>query len=81
MPEEKPDAPKVTVKATVQLLVQIDVTDSWGGDCPMSQVYDQARRAAFNKLNSAMSGCQVAWQRVAVVGTPVVTAVAVEDRR
>jgi hypothetical protein len=40
----------VTIKARVRVVLDVDVSDVWGGDCPMSQVEKQARESAVGLL-------------------------------
>jgi len=42
---------KVTAKARVQIIVEIE-TSAWGGDCTLEQMYKQAAEDGLNKLRS-----------------------------
>ena len=64
----------VTVRARVQLTVEIDVSDVWGGDCPTSQVFDQAKAAAL-AVTKFMP------RPYRVIGEPAVSAVLVAEDR
>lgn len=41
---------RTIVHARVRVIVELDVTDVWGGDCPVSQVYKQATNAALARV-------------------------------
>lgn len=61
--------PKVT--ATVTLTIRVDVRDTWGEDCTLSQVLKQARQSALDALNNE------AWASktragLALVGEPLI---------
>jgi len=78
--------PRVRVKAVVTMTVEVDVSDAWGGDCPMSQVSKQARESAVSVLaNSQREDMPVvrdaARARIRIVGVPLVKAIAVEEER
>lgn len=71
-----------TVKAIVTLTVEIHLPDAWGGDCAMSQVSKQARRAAAERIELVRAKDGVGLVRdysVRIVGDPVVKAVIVEE--
>lgn len=42
---------KVRAVARIQLVVEVEA-GVWGGDCPISQVYDQAAREAKEKIEN-----------------------------
>jgi hypothetical protein len=46
---------RVTVRARVRVTLDIDVSDCWGGDCPMSQVVRQARDSALGRLRQVFA--------------------------
>lgn len=78
--------PRVSVRATVTLTVEIDVSDAWGGDCAMSQVSKQARESALQVLANSQRAdmptvAEAAIRRMRVVGLPLVKAIAVEEDR
>lgn len=41
---------RVTARARVQITVEILVDDSWGEDCPVSQIHRQAKESALGVL-------------------------------
>jgi hypothetical protein len=74
----------------VRITVDVDVSDVWGGDCPMSQVNAQARTSALNRVRAAFlfderfeqpllpsTQVRVPW---ALVGGPAVTAILTEEK-
>lgn len=74
-------SPTTGVTATVQLTLEINVGDSWGGDCAMDQVYKQARDSAVGMINEALGASKERLQnRIKIVGTPSISAVVVERK-
>lgn len=85
--------PKTSVRARVQLLIEFDVPDNWGGDCALSQVRKQAIDSARTVLMRGVvidglalhstgrlpNGGQQLVQ-ADIVGEPKITAVLVESR-
>ena len=65
--------------ARVRVTVQIEITRhcTWGGDCPVSQVYEQGSREALEDLQRLIhSGAQAQSQSgFRIVGDPKVEAV------
>lgn len=45
-----PDNPRTITKARVRVTIEIPLGDTWGGDCPLSQVYRQAERQVREML-------------------------------
>lgn len=45
---------KVMAKARVQVVLEIELTDSWGADCTVSQVHDQATEAARGEVQKLL---------------------------
>lgn len=45
---------KVTARVRVQVTVEMDVPDVWGGECPMSQIHKQAQDSALNALRGGL---------------------------
>lgn len=73
--------PETGVTATVQLTLEIKVNSSWGGDCSMDQVFKQARDEAVGAINNALGEARQSLQnRIKIVGTPSILAVAAERR-
>lgn len=85
--------PKVRVRARVTVTLLIDVSDAWGGDCPVSEVDQQARESAVyvlrqivRKANGAAASIDdSAWlfgrDRVEIVSVPKVEAVSTVQER
>lgn len=46
-----------TAKARVQITVEIDVTDSWGDECTISQIRSQALTSAEGVIARAFKPC------------------------
>jgi hypothetical protein len=72
-------AQTVTVRASVKLELVVDVSDAWGGDCMLEQVYEQAKRAAIEKVAGAIKSSNEAGRpmRATVNGAIAVTAILV----
>ena len=61
------------VRATARIQVTVELTAGvWGQDCPMDQVYRQAKEDALSKIHKEIPNARI-------VGTPRVTAVLVEE--
>jgi len=60
-----------TARAKVTLTVEIDILSTWGDDCSLSQVYDQASKQAANAVKNLFKS------HVLIVGEPQVEAVVV----
>lgn len=63
------------VSACVVVTLEMDVSDVWGGDCPMSQVSKQAAAAALARLRCGLES-HPRWR---VARAPRVTAVVVTE--
>lgn len=73
--------PETGVTAIVQLTLEVQVSSSWGGDCSMDQVFKQARDEAVGAINNALGEARQSLQnRIKIVGTPSVKAVAAERK-
>lgn len=74
---------KVKVTARVRVVLDIPVWDTWGGDCPLSQVQKQAAESALGMLHDSGGELNGLFQRgvARLVGEPEVTAVIVEEDR
>ena len=69
---------RTTTGAEVQLTIQMSNLGSWGSDCPLSQVYDQALEAAIGRLGRAFKDIG----DIKVVGIPNVKAIITDmDKR
>ena len=65
-------AVKVSSVATVRLVVEVLLTDSWGGDCSVDQIDAQARRGAegwIEKMARDSAG------RIRIVDAPVIVTI------
>lgn len=66
------------MRARVTLTIEIDVSDVWGGDGKLDQVYRQAREAAVARLNRGLS---IGALSSKIIGESTVTAILVEETR
>ncbi|EEJ7233390.1 hypothetical protein S483_001279 [Salmonella enterica subsp. salamae] len=66
------DKPRVrtTSGATVTLTIQVSNLGSWGPDCPMGQIYNQAIIEAKSRIAKALNGRDIKF-----IGEPVVRAI------
>lgn len=64
--------------ARVQVTLELDAGSSWGNDCTVQQIYDQAGRESINNLEQILLKAGV---RVHIVGEPKVVAVMTERER
>lgn len=68
-PKEK--VSNVRATAVVHLTLRVEVSDSWGGDCPTEQVFRQARESAVNMINNALYRDRDQMRTtIKIVGTP-----------
>jgi hypothetical protein len=58
-----------TATARVTLTVEIDIGSTWGDDCKLSQVYDQAKEQAVTAVKNVFQS------RVTIIGVPTVNAI------
>lgn len=66
----------ITAKARVQITVEVDAGAPWGEDCPIGQLFKQAKDAAReNLLNSLKPGMQGI---LSIVGEPKVIGIITE---
>jgi hypothetical protein len=63
-------------RARVQVTLDIAVADVWGADCPMEQIWRQARESALRAIANGLGPGPLP-----VVGEPKITAVLVEEER
>jgi hypothetical protein len=45
----------VTAKARVYVTLELDLTDTWGGDCPIEQVHKQAVDVATDEVRNLIN--------------------------
>lgn len=68
---------KAHAVAKVKLSIEVPLDASWGGDCKLQQVWDQAREAASRIVTTAL---QKSGLRITVTESEV-TAILIKDRR
>lgn len=68
---------KVQTRARVTVLVEIEVPDTWGEDCPMSQVHRQATESAYGMVDR-LRRHPVEPSSYRIVGNPKVEMILVE---
>jgi hypothetical protein len=61
---------QIIIRARVRLVLDIDVSEVWGGDCTMRQVQQQSTERALSAIRGALQ-----WLPVALVEEPIVTTV------
>lgn len=67
---------RTTTFATVTLTIELSNLGSWGPDCQLSQVYNQAVEAARHRLSKAFSGDR----DIRIVGIPNVRALTTDTQ-
>jgi hypothetical protein len=67
--------PRLVTRARVQVIVDVDVSDHWGADCPVAQVHKQAKESAVRAIKSDIATLK----RLVVVGDPKVTIIFAEE--
>jgi hypothetical protein len=65
---------KVTAAARVTLTVEVTVGSTWGGECAVSQVHDQASAEAQGIINALIT-CDPSTAKIQIIGTPSVRVV------
>lgn len=69
---------KVRAAARVTLTIDIAVPDSWGTECTVAQVQQQAKESALGILRRMKANQPADYQ---IVGEPIVRAILVEEQR
>jgi len=67
---------RLTAKATMQIMVEVFPSDTWGEDCKMDQVYQQGQDSAMGELREMMSK----FPRIKIVGQPTMKAIVFESK-
>ena len=67
---------EVKTKARVRVLLEVTLSDVWGGDCQLSQVHKQAKDSARNILSQAITSSM---RDIRMIGEPEVTTIIVEE--
>lgn len=70
------DRTRVTARARVTVTLEIEVPDSWGTDCTVKQVHDQAVDAALAIIEKVKQRGYVHYR---ILGEPTVLTVLVEQ--
>jgi hypothetical protein len=63
---------QTTARARVQLTIELDAGSTWGNDCTVNQIYDQAGRESVNHVERIFHEAK---ENIVIVGKPKVTAV------
>lgn len=79
---------KTTTKARVQVTVELELTGTWGGDCPTEQIFKQGGEEAIQTLREVLNlsdGLVSRFKldpdkqpRVRIIGAPHVIAITTE---
>jgi hypothetical protein len=69
---------QVVAKARVQLLVEVEAGQPWGGDCQIGQLYQQAAESARSTLINAL---KPGVNGITIIGEPKVVGIITESRR
>lgn len=65
-----------TVRVAVTL--EIELPDSWGKNCTLGQVYEQANRAALVSVSHAIKESRL---KAKIIGQPVATLTIVQEQK
>jgi len=68
---------QVVAKARVQLIVEVDGGQPWGGDCQIGQLYQQAAESARTTLINAL---KPGVKGITIIGEPKVVGIITESR-
>lgn len=72
---------KASARARIQVTVELDIGGGgWSGNCPINQLYSQARRQALEDLERLTGLARSAGVGLRVINEPKVTAILVEDK-
>lgn len=69
---------KVKAVARVKITLDIPLGDSWGADCPIAQVQEQASRSVLAMLRNNKIA-ELA--RALIIGEPQVTAILIDEEK
>lgn len=80
------DMVKFEGRARVTLTIEMDLGDTWGGDCSVAQIQKQAAEAAIGHVRHGLivhglTGRRDATQHARLVGEPKVEAILMERKR
>lgn len=64
-------SPQIKAQARVKVVLEFELGTTWGMNCPMTQVYEQAAEQVLRQIQVAL-GDQ---QGFSIVGVPVVVAI------
>ncbi len=67
---------KIKTKVHVRVLLEICVPDTWSEDCPLSQVYKQAKDSAKNIIYQTISS---SLKDIKIIGEAKAEAILIEE--
>ena len=67
---------KIKTMARVRVLLEVSLSDTWGGDCRLDQVYKQAGNTARNIVSQAITNSM---KDIRIIGEPEATAIIVKE--
>lgn len=69
---------RLKAKARIRLTIEVALEDTWGSDCQIGQLHEQAAREALAKVSNKLCAtpCPVRW---CIIGNPVVTGIMTEE--
>lgn len=68
----------MTHTVRVAVMLEIEVPQSWGRDCKLGQVYDQANEHALGAVRYAIKTSNL---KAKIIGKPVATLVVVQEQK
>lgn len=67
---------RIKTKARVRVLLEVSLSDIWGSDCLLDQVYKQSKDSAINIISQKIAGSE---RDIRIVTKPEVVAIIVEE--
>lgn len=76
---------KLLAKATIQVILEVRLSQGWGDNCTVSQVFSQGSREAIQRVSKLLvddKGDRLPRARgIAILGNPKVLAVVAEEEK
>ena len=69
---------RTRARAVVQLTIEIQADGVWGGECPIDQVYRQAKESVLTQVTSVLTQRKILPR---LIGEPIVRQIITEEER
>lgn len=66
----------IITKARVKLTLEVSLPDTWRGDCPLSQIYKQAKDSAINIISQRITASM---KDIRIIGNPEAVVIIIEE--